>query len=75
MRDQGWNIIAIGVGRANQFDLMEIGGDPGNAFYIEKEHSHRLIRLYKFSNWFFKDFGKVEDNIQYYAAKDQYNNR
>ena len=38
MRDKGWTILSVGVNRANQHDLMELGGDSGNAFYIEKEH-------------------------------------
>ena len=36
MRDKGWTILSVGVNRANQHDLMELGGDSGNAFYIEK---------------------------------------
>ena len=32
-----WSLIfVIGVDRANQFDLIEIAGDPLNAFYIER---------------------------------------
>lgn len=38
MRDKGWTILSVGVNRANQHDLMELGGDSGNAFYIEKGH-------------------------------------
>lgn len=38
MRDKGWTILSVGVNRANQHDLMELGGDSGNAFYIEKEN-------------------------------------
>ena len=38
MRDKGWTIIPVGVGsRASQHDLIELGGDTSNAFYIEKE--------------------------------------
>ena len=32
-----WSLtFVIGVDRANQFDLIEIAGDPLNAFYIER---------------------------------------
>ena len=36
MRDKGWTVIVIGVDRANQFDLIDLAGDPLNAFYIER---------------------------------------
>ena len=46
MRDKGWTILSVGVNRANQHDLMELGGDSGNAFYIEKEYVSRTRILY-----------------------------
>ena len=36
MRDKGWTVIVIGVDRASQFDLIDLAGEPLNAFYIER---------------------------------------
>ena len=46
MRDKGWTILSVGVNRANQHDLMELGGDSGNAFYIEKGYVSMTRILY-----------------------------
>ena len=52
MRDKGWTILSVGVNRANQHDLMELGGDSGNAFYIEKEHVSFANKKFVFSTYF-----------------------